>query len=256
MLAQITPIIITYNEQANIGRTLKALSWANDVLIVDSFSDDDTLKIVARYPNTRVVQRAFDDFASQCNFALQQLTSPWALSLDADYVLSENLIKELSTLEPNQQIAAYQTSFVYKVNGKPLRGSLYPDRVTLYRPTHASYLQDGHAHRVEIAGAVDKLNGVIYHDDRKPYSRWLTAQQKYAHQEAEKLSQTTWQSLSWPDRVRKIPGLSLLLILPYTLLLKGLILNGMPGLIYAWQRLYAEYAIQMALIKNWCNRLL
>lgn len=251
MLEDITPVIITYNEQANIKRTLNALTWAKEVLIVDSFSNDDTLNIVESYPNTRVLQRAFDGFANQCNYAIAQTSSPWVLSLDADYVLSDSLIQELSTLAPDNDTSAYTTHFIYKINGQPLRGSLYPDRVTLYRPEKAHYQQDGHAHRVEITGEVKQLQNVIYHDDRKPYSRWLAAQKKYAHQEAEKLSKETWQSLSWADRARKIPGLSLLLILPYTLLIKGLILNGKPGLTYAWQRLYAEYAIQLALLKSY-----
>ena len=60
MLDQITPVILTYNEAANIGRTLERLAWAREVVVVDSLSTDDTVAIAGRFPNTRVVQRPFD----------------------------------------------------------------------------------------------------------------------------------------------------------------------------------------------------
>ena len=60
MLADITPVILTYNEAANIGRSLERLAWAREVVIVDSGSTDDTLAIAARFPNVRMVHRPFD----------------------------------------------------------------------------------------------------------------------------------------------------------------------------------------------------
>ena len=61
MLAQITPVVLTYNEAANIGRTLERLAWAREVVVVDSHSTDDTISIARRFPNVRVVQRPFVD---------------------------------------------------------------------------------------------------------------------------------------------------------------------------------------------------
>ena len=56
MLADITPVILTYNESANIGRSLERLTWAREVVVVDSGSTDDTLAIVARFANARVLE--------------------------------------------------------------------------------------------------------------------------------------------------------------------------------------------------------
>src|SRR5437868_14025848 len=85
MLDQITPLIITHNEAPNIERTLKKLVWAKRILLIDSSSTDDTLALARRHPQVDVVEHSFSDFASQCNFGLGQIATPWVLSLDADY---------------------------------------------------------------------------------------------------------------------------------------------------------------------------
>ncbi|MEM7359218.1 MAG: glycosyltransferase family 2 protein [Pseudomonadota bacterium] len=250
MLTQITPIIICFNEQENIARSLQALSWAREVLVVDSFSTDDTIHICAQFPNVRLIQHVFTSFADQCNFALtQDIESEWVLSMDADYVVTKALLQELAVLDPPATTKAYRIGFDYLVNGKKLRGSLYPPRTALYRKANASYQQDGHAHRVVIDGSVDSLQSRMEHDDRKPWSRWLASQRNYAAKEAEKLSQAAWSSLSLADKLRKL-GIAPLIVVPYTLLLKGLILDGKAGLEYCKQRLIAEVYLQRARLKK------
>lgn len=246
MLNQITPVILTFNEEANIRRTLSALEWASDVLVVDSLSTDSTLDICAEFNNVRVVNHAFDSFAKQCNFALSQdIKTDWVLSMDADYVVTQALIDELTDLKPRPEIYGYKISFQYLIGGKPLRGSLYPARTSLYRKSSALYVQDGHAHHVEINGKVSALKAKIQHDDRKANKRWLNSQWRYAQQEANKLKQTHWRDLSLADKVRKT-GLAPLVVLPYTLFAKGLILNAWPGLVYSSQRFIAELYLQIA----------
>src|ERR1041385_6340109 len=100
MLDQITPLVLTYNEAPNIGRTLEKLSWAKEVVVVDSFSTDETLEIIRKFPQVRLVQRKFDNHTAQWNFGLAQVRTDWVLSLDADYVLSEELIHEIRVLKP------------------------------------------------------------------------------------------------------------------------------------------------------------
>ena len=93
MLDQITPLILTLDEAPNIGRVLDRLSWAKDIVVVDSFSRDATTDIVRRYPNTRLFQRQFDLHANQWNFGLKEtgITTAWVLALDADFVVPEEL---------------------------------------------------------------------------------------------------------------------------------------------------------------------
>ena len=246
MLDQITPIISTYNEATNIERTLGALSWATEVLVIDSYSSDQTLEICAKFGNVRVIQNSYAGPTEQSNFALaQDIQSEWVLSMDADYVATPSLIKELDRLVPDDAVKGFEIGFEYLINGQPLNGSLYPPRVSLYRHKSAHYQRDGHTQRVAIDGVILTLEHRLQHDDRKPYSRWLASQRKYAAQEAEKLAGTDWQSLSWPDRLRYW-GVAPLAVIPYTLIVKGLLLNSYAGLQYTWQRLVAEVYLQIA----------
>ena len=246
MLDQITPVILTYNEAPNIERTLEALQWAKRIVVMDSFSSDETADLCRKFANVDFVQREFDQHARQWNAAIgQDIQSEWVLALDADYVLSNSLIDELRDLQPPQDIAGYWASFTYKIRGKALRGSLYPPVVVLYRNGSGEYKQDGHTQRIDINGQLGSLEHSIYHDDRKSRQRWLSSQRKYAKQEAEKLAGTAFKHMSLQDRLRYL-GLAPLIILPYTLVVKGTILDGLPGLEYAWQRFIAEFYLQSA----------
>src|SRR5215510_6995953 len=89
---QTTAMVITYNEGPNLRRCLDRLRWAPRILIIDSGSTDETLDIARQYSQVDIVERPFDDFASQCNFGLAQIKTRWVLSLDADYELSEALV--------------------------------------------------------------------------------------------------------------------------------------------------------------------
>src|SRR5262245_16722022 len=97
-LSQITPLLITWNEEPNIGRCLQRLSWASKIVVIDSGSTDETLSICRDTSNVRVIHRAFDSFAEQCNFGLQQIESDWVLSMDADYMLPSEFADEVSRL--------------------------------------------------------------------------------------------------------------------------------------------------------------
>src|SRR5437016_5664140 len=142
--AEVTPVILTRDEEANIGRTLAQLAWAREVLIVDSLSTDDTVKLARGFPNVRVVERPFDDLASQWNFGLTETHTRWVLALDADYFITDALAAELRALDPPPDIAAYIAAFDYAMNGRRLRGSLYPPRPVLLRRDVCTYWMDGH----------------------------------------------------------------------------------------------------------------
>ena len=209
MLDQITPLILTYNELPNIERTLARLAWAKRIVAIDSGSTDGTLEILRRDPRIAVFVHDFVDFAGQCNFGLSHIESPWVLSLDADYELSDELLDELRTLVPGEATAGYRARFVYCIHGRKLRGTLYPPRTVLYRRERGFYRQEGHGHRVHLEGDVLPLRGVIYHDDRKPLSRWLAAQQRYAADEADYLlDRPCVPGDRWPSGSRPADGLA------------------------------------------------
>lgn len=251
-LDEVTPVILTYNEAPNIARNLERLRWAREVVVVDSGSEDETAALVAGFPNTRLVVRPFDSHARQWTFAVHEtsIATPWVLRLDADYIVPVQLTEEIHRLEPADEIGGYRVGFDYCIDGRRLRGSLYPDLPVLFRRDRVSFVQDGHTERAEVTGAVGRLVGRIEHDDRKGLDRWLSSQFRYQSREAEKLLSTPWPQLSWPDRIRRTYLLGPPLVLLHCLFGRGLILDGWPGWQYALQRTTADLILSMLLIQR------
>src|SRR3954469_12772662 len=105
-MIDLTVLILTYNEKENIERVLRALAWAERILILDSGSLDDTIaRARAAHTNIEVLTRPFDTFAAQCNFGLAQISTPWVLSVDADYVVTPELSQEIKALTPLPETA-------------------------------------------------------------------------------------------------------------------------------------------------------
>jgi glycosyltransferase involved in cell wall biosynthesis len=250
MLAQITPVILTYNEAPNIGRTLEQLRWARDVVVVDSFSDDETLDIVSTFSQARIYQRVFDDFAAQWNFALNEtgIETEWILGLDADFILTEEFVDELRQLQPPGGTASYRAPLTYCVNGKRLRHSLLPALTVLYRRKGAKYSADAHTYRIDLKGDARSLTAAILHDDRKSLGRWFISQKGYMQLEAVKLLTLPRDQLDTADRIRRLRIIAPAAVFIYCLA-KGGILDGPAGLYYAWQRFVAEFLLSLYLIE-------
>ena len=239
----ITPLILTYNEEANIDRTLGRLTWADRVVVVDSYSIDATVDLATAYDNVDLVQREFDDHTSQWNYGLDQVENEWVLSLDADYQVPPGFVNEVEALDPSSTVAGYRTTFTYCVFGRPLSGNLYPPRIVLFHTERARYEKDGHTQRLSVNGAVESLDTTLRHDDRKSLDRWFDNQRGYARLEAEKLRAS--EDLELPDRLRRTDVWGPLLVPLYCLFRKGLILDGWPGWYYTLQRTYAELVIAL-----------
>ncbi|MDF5727466.1 MAG: glycosyltransferase family 2 protein [Rhizonema sp. PD38] len=249
MIENITPLILTYNEAPNIAHTLQRLFWANRIVVIDSYSTDQTLEILKSYSQVQIFQRKFDTHTIQWNYGLEQVISEWVLSLDADYTLTDELIKEMQTLPLNSSIDGYFVRFKYCIFGKPLHGSLLPARQVLFRKAKATYIDDGHTQLLHMKGQSGNLSTYIYHDDRKPLSRWLWAQDRYMVCEVIKLLETHSSELSLGDRIRKQKVLAPFIIPFYCLILKGGIFDGWHGWYYAFQRVLAEILLSIRLIE-------
>ena len=245
-LDDITPVVLTRDEEPNIGRTLAQLAWAREVVVVDSFSTDRTLEIARQFPNVRELQREFDTLAGQSNFGIAAATTDWVMLLDADYFVPDAFAEELRELNPAAQ--AYVAGFRYAVHGKPLRASLYPPRVVLLHRKFASVWQDGHAHRVRVDGETGTLRATIVHDDRKSFARFVERQRKYMRQEAEKLRTADPKTLNLAAKLRKLIVVAPVAVVIHTLFVRGVILDGWPGLVYTFERLTAELILSRELL--------
>ena len=135
--------IITHNEEANLARTLASVSWADEIIVVDSGSTDRTTEI-ARGFNARVIEHMWTGFAAQKNFALSQCTGEWVLSLDADEELSTELQFQMQSMLMSKPTAdAY---FLKRRNlflGRWIQhGGFYPDpKLRLFRRTAANFVR-------------------------------------------------------------------------------------------------------------------
>lgn len=126
---QISAVIITFNEERNIGRCLDSLAGvADDVVVVDSFSTDRTEQI-CREKGARFIQHAFAGHIEQKNFALEQARFPHVLSLDADEALSDTLRQSILAVKADWRCDAWAMNRLTNYCGQWIRHSgWYPDR--------------------------------------------------------------------------------------------------------------------------------
>jgi|688.fasta_scaffold266693_2 glycosyltransferase involved in cell wall biosynthesis len=254
MILDLTAMIITYNEELNISRTLASICWVPHIVVIDSGSTDETLDIIGRNGSIDVIHRQFDTFAGQCNFGLENITTKWVISMDADYKISKELATEIRSVLTNdvsltsseEEVRGYRVGFRYCINGKPIRSGLLPERTVLYQKEYARYFNEGHGHRVRIQGRVDILKHKIFHDDRKSLSIWIENQKKYQKKEAEMLKLTSSTKLPVQDLVRKYTCLSPFLVFVISYIIRGGIFDGQEGIIYAFQRLLTETLLYLS----------
>jgi glycosyltransferase involved in cell wall biosynthesis len=159
-------VIITLNEERNIERCIKSVPFASEIIVVDSFSQDRTVQI-ARELGAKVMTRPFDGYRNQKQFAHEQVSSEWVLSLDADEALSPLLQDEIKNVltQPVQQVSGFRMPRLSFHLGKWIRhGGWYPDFQTrLYKKNKASWVGGVVHEHVAVDGIVTDLNSDLQH---------------------------------------------------------------------------------------------
>jgi glycosyltransferase involved in cell wall biosynthesis len=177
----ITPLLLTFDEEANIGRTLDSLRWANEVVVLDSGSTDQTEAIARGYENVRWLVRAFDTHQAQWEHGIRSsgITTDYILALDADMQVSEALLREIETEFLASGQAGGLIPFQYRFFGHPLAGSLCPPQVRLFQRGAVNVAQLDHTQSFEVSGKVYSFRNRLIHDDRKSLERWVESQLRY-----------------------------------------------------------------------------
>ena len=166
---KITATIITFNEADNIRAACESVAWADEIIVVDSRSTDDTREI-ARDCGARVIERDWPGFAAQKQFAAESARNDWIFSLDADERVSDELRASIMALrETNEaQLAdGYRTARRSRYMGRWIRGGgWYPDfQLRLYRRTKGRWA-GAHVHesvKMDAGGRVETLGGDLLH---------------------------------------------------------------------------------------------
>jgi glycosyltransferase involved in cell wall biosynthesis len=186
---KISAAIITLNEEAKIARAIESLRCCDEILVVDSRSDDDTVAIAKRL-GARVVECDWKGYAAQKNFAAEQASFDWILSLDADEVLSEALEAEIWHLKKTgPQHDAYTMPRMAQYLGRwILHSGWYPDRkVRLFHREKAKWEGDFVHESVKVAGTVGDLDSNLLHFTCESLSEHLRTLDRYTTLAAEQL---------------------------------------------------------------------
>jgi len=163
----LTALVITYNEEQNIKTVLDHLAFADEIIVVDSFSTDKTFEIASDFKNTKVVQRVFDNFASQRNYALSLASNSWILFVDADERLTEELEKEITFIINQENSAdAYfiRRNFMFQNSRLRFSGWQTDKIIRLFKKESAIYNHEKIVHeKLIVNGKIGKLKNKLIH---------------------------------------------------------------------------------------------
>jgi len=183
-------LILTRNEESNIGECIKTISWCDDVVVLDSFSTDQALEI-SRSKGARVFRREFDDFASQRNFALEKIEFKygWVFHLDADERFTPELHEECMSVINQDSCSGFMVSNKLIFKGKWLRwSSNFPVyQLRLVKIGEVEFVQEGHGQRESKSKrAIGKLkSSYLHYNFSKGDAEWWSRHEKYAYNEAQ-----------------------------------------------------------------------
>jgi glycosyltransferase involved in cell wall biosynthesis len=249
-VAPVAVVMISLNEGHNLEAVCKNLAgWAQEVFLLDSFSQDETVEIALRY-GVRVFQRRFRDFSDQWNFALANLpiTAPWTMKLDPDERLSDKLKQNLleAVLRGECDGLCITRRLWFMGRPLPVRQSL----VRLWRTGHCHFTDVAVNEHPVVKGKLVDIAGDLEHHDSPDLDHWLEKQNRYTTEEAiavhnrtsmadaPHLLGTAFQRRMWMKKYfSKLPFRYLLFFL-YNWLWLGAWRAGWVG--YVWARLRSD----------------
>ena len=186
---KISAVVITYNEEKNIRRCLESLSWADEIVVVDSFSQDRTKEIASSFTD-KILDVEWQGFGKQKEFARTKASFDWVLSVDADEVVSEKLKEEIkSVINKNDSLDGYYISRLSNFLGRWVKhGGWYPDYVLrLFKKDKARFDESLVHEKLILEGKTGFLMNEILHYTDPDISHYLSKMDKYTTLSAQKL---------------------------------------------------------------------
>jgi glycosyltransferase involved in cell wall biosynthesis len=257
----ISVLVLTLNEETNIGTCLDSVAWCDDIVVLDSLSTDRT-RVIAEERGARTVMRAFDNWSAHQNWAVENIEfrNPWVLYLDADERCSDELRDEILT-----RVAADSPESAFRIRRKDFfmgrwlkHAQLYPTwLVRLFRPARIRYERLVNP-VASVEGAIGELRGHIFHYPfSQGVSHWIARHNRYSDMEALEANRACTRPASaaglWSgnpnDRRRalkdiffRLPARPLVKFLYYYAWRRGF-LDGRAGFTYATLQSIYEYMI-------------
>ncbi len=200
-MQKLTVIIPCYNEESNMQAVLESVKWADEIMVVDSFSTDNTIEIAKEYTEF-IIQREYNNSASQKNWAIPQATHDWILLVDADERVTTTLKKEIQKLLSQKNLAdAYWIDRQNYFMDKPLNYVVKGDKVIRlfkkicrYEPIHV------HSEIIVDGLKIGKLKGLLNHHTFKSIDLYMAKINRYA----------TWSAKDYAGKTKSITFFHLL----------------------------------------------
>lgn len=238
----ISLVVVTYNEEKNIERCLRSVPWASEIIVLDSYSQDDTLKIAHRL-GARVFQEKWKGYGRQKASAVDKAKYDWILSLDADEALSPELAEEIQKRWPRfNSMAGYLIPRRSFHLGRWIgHGGWFPDRqLRLFHRETGRW--EGSVHEKVQVPLEEKLKHEIHHWVFDDLADQVTTNNKYSSLQAEDLVRQGKRFSMW--RLLAKPPTKFV----ETYFLKLGFLDGLPGFIIS---IGAAYSVFLKWAKLW-----
>jgi glycosyltransferase involved in cell wall biosynthesis len=243
----ISVIIITYNEEENIKACLESVKWADEIIVVDSFSTDKTVQICQDYTD-KVIQRKWTSYGSQKQIALKMATKDWILSLDADEQVSKELKEEILSKINKDQLDAdgYYIPFKFYWLGRELRFGRYgvEKHIRLFRKGKANYSNQFIHEGLKIEGKIGHLKNYIFHFSYKNIDDYFKKFNQY----------TTLSAMEKFNKGKKA-YIYQFFFLPIDFCIRYFLklgfIDGMPGFLYAWFSSFHRFVKYAKLWELW-----
>ena len=222
----LTVIVPTFNVEEILEACLESVTWADEILVVDSLSTDRTLDVARRY-TSRIIQREYINSASQKNWAIPQATHRWVMVLDSDEQVTPELREEIQALlRSGPRHSGYVLRRVNHFLGRRIRfGGWGRDRVLRLWDRSKGRYQEKEVHaEVEVDGPVSELKHPLTHDTFRSWDTYLSKIDRY----------TSWSADEYLKKDRRATALDLV-FRPAGRFVKRYILqlgflDGVPGL--------------------------
>lgn len=226
---ELTVAIITYNEENDLEKALESVSFAAEIVVVDSFSSDTTVNIARQFTD-KIYTRKFDNFSSQRNFSIEHASYEWVLVIDADETIPAALQDEITNVVNTSPRAecAYSIGRSNIFMGRHLKhGGLNKDRVTRLFPRSVRYRSRVHETPDTGSMPVINLKNKMNHNTYKGYAAMLTKTDKYSTLKARDMYESGYN----PTLFKMLFKPAFRFFRHY--ILRGGLRDGKPGFVFA-----------------------
>jgi glycosyltransferase involved in cell wall biosynthesis len=182
-MEKVSAVIIVYNEEANLPGCLDTLGWTDEIVVVDSHSQDRTVEIARRYTKA-VYQKDYRGHIDKKRFAVSKASHEWVFSIDADERPTPELVEQIKTIMADgagRRVAYTMPRRTWHLGRWIHHGEWYPDRVTrLFRKSRMRYEGTEPHDKVVIDGPTGRLTGKLLHYNYKDFAHQIQTVQAYS----------------------------------------------------------------------------